>query len=253
LEINDSAPRSDVNREYYAQNMEKQLEGNQSLIDYGKAPSAGTEILKKLSRNEPYYRRNRAHICSFYVKGECKRGDECPFRHELPEENGLENQNIKDRYFGSNDPVAKRMLNRIRGGGELRAPEDKTITSLFITGIEDDITEQDLRGWFYAFGEIKSCVMVHRSKCAFVNFTTRQAAEAAAEKAAVTGVNLKGTLLRVNWARPKPQGPKSEAQAASASSSSALLGVPPPPPGSVEAASFKYASQDPTFQGSSKT
>ena len=43
--------------------------------------SAGKEMLKQLARTDPYYKRNRPHICSFYVKGECNRGDDCPYRY----------------------------------------------------------------------------------------------------------------------------------------------------------------------------
>ena len=42
--------------------------------------------------------RNRAPICSFFVKGECKRGAECPYRHEMPTTGDLSEQNIKDRW-----------------------------------------------------------------------------------------------------------------------------------------------------------
>lgn len=100
LAIKNEAPSSDINREYYAQNMEgkvcrlalycfspfrsadisHQLEGNKSLIDTGRSQSAGKEMLKQLARSDPYYKRNRPHICSFFVKGECKRGAECPYR-----------------------------------------------------------------------------------------------------------------------------------------------------------------------------
>lgn len=45
----------------------------------GKA-NAPSDLLLKLARTTPYYKRNRPHICSFWVKGECKRGDECPYR-----------------------------------------------------------------------------------------------------------------------------------------------------------------------------
>ena len=45
----------------------------------GKAPAA-SDMLLKLARTTPYYKRNRPHICSFWVKGECKRGEECPYR-----------------------------------------------------------------------------------------------------------------------------------------------------------------------------
>ena len=41
---------------------------------------AANDLLLKLARTAPYYKRNRPHICSFWVKGECKRGEECPFR-----------------------------------------------------------------------------------------------------------------------------------------------------------------------------
>lgn len=51
----------------------------------GKAPSS-SDMLLKLARTTPYYKRNRPHICSFWVKGECKRGEECPYRWATPQE-----------------------------------------------------------------------------------------------------------------------------------------------------------------------
>ena len=45
----------------------------------GKA-QAPSDLLMKLARTTPYYKRNRPHICSFWVKGECTRGEECPYR-----------------------------------------------------------------------------------------------------------------------------------------------------------------------------
>jgi len=41
---------------------------------------AVNDTVLKLARHTPYYKRNEPHICSFWVKGECKRGDECPYR-----------------------------------------------------------------------------------------------------------------------------------------------------------------------------
>jgi pre-mRNA-splicing factor RBM22/SLT11 len=55
------------------------------------------------------------------------------------------------------------------------------------------------------FGDIKSVIVAHKTKCAFINFTTRTSAELAANKVAEVGLNLKGHSLRVVWARPKPQ------------------------------------------------
>jgi len=100
LALQNEAPTSDVNREYYAQNMEGkvcralefkelainhsnpslQLEANRSGLDSTRASSAAKDMLKQLARTDPYYKRNRPHICSFFVKGECNRGAQCPFR-----------------------------------------------------------------------------------------------------------------------------------------------------------------------------
>lgn len=82
--------------------------------DLGKI-TGKSEMLTKLARKAPYYKRNRPHVCSFWVKGECKRGEECPYRHEAPNDpdDPLSNQNIRDRFYGTNDPVADKMFKRI--------------------------------------------------------------------------------------------------------------------------------------------
>ena len=73
-------------------------------LDVNKYAGAGkpNELLQKLAarRAAPYYKRNQARVCSFWVRGECKRGAECPYRHEMPESGPLSEQNIKDRYYG---------------------------------------------------------------------------------------------------------------------------------------------------------
>lgn len=53
-------------------------------------------------------------------------------RHEVPQENGLQKQNMQDRYYGTNDPVAKKMLQQVAETKDLKAPEDKTIVSLSV-------------------------------------------------------------------------------------------------------------------------
>jgi pre-mRNA-splicing factor RBM22/SLT11 len=57
-----------------------QFAGTENKLNDGRASSAGREMLKQLARTEPYYKRNRPHICSFYAKGECNRGSDCPYR-----------------------------------------------------------------------------------------------------------------------------------------------------------------------------
>jgi len=50
-------------------------------------------------------------------------------RHEIPEENGLQKQNLADRYYGRNDPVANKILKEQAESKGMKAPEDKTVVS----------------------------------------------------------------------------------------------------------------------------
>jgi pre-mRNA-splicing factor RBM22/SLT11 len=54
-------------------------------------------------------------------------------------------QNIKDRFYGSNDPVAKKMITRTDEEKELRPPEDPAVTSIFLSGVDEAINEGDVR------------------------------------------------------------------------------------------------------------
>jgi pre-mRNA-splicing factor RBM22/SLT11 len=38
-------------------------------------------MLQKLARLKPNYKKNEPHVCTFYLKGECWRGNECPYMH----------------------------------------------------------------------------------------------------------------------------------------------------------------------------
>jgi hypothetical protein len=102
---------------------EQAAEGIDFDSQYGKVKKS--DMLLKLQRTAPYYKRNRAHICSFFVKGECTRGAECPYRHEMPETGPLAEQNLKDRFYGVNDPVAEKMLSRANNMPVLSPPEDR--------------------------------------------------------------------------------------------------------------------------------
>lgn len=119
--------------------------------------------------------RNRAQICTFFLRGECKRGAECPYRHEMPEgDSELAHQNIRDRYYGVNDPVARKMLRRLGERPRLEPPEDTTITTLYVGNIERHWTEDDLRNAFKKYGDISRLKLVPNKSCAFVTFATRK-------------------------------------------------------------------------------
>ncbi|KAK1788121.1 hypothetical protein P4O66_016592 [Electrophorus voltai] len=204
LAIKDEVPKSDVNKEYYTQNMEREIsnsDGTRPVGALGKAPGS-SDMLLKLARTTPYYKRNRPHICSFWVKGECRRGEECPYRHEKPTDpdDPLADQNIKDRYYGINDPVADKLLKRASAMPRLDPPEDKSITTLYVGGLGETITDSEIRNHFYQFGEIRTITIVQRQQCAFIQFATRQAAEMAAEKS-FNKLIINGRRLNVKWGR----------------------------------------------------
>ncbi|EMD38312.1 hypothetical protein CERSUDRAFT_113478 [Gelatoporia subvermispora B] len=208
LAVGNAAPTSEINREYYAQNMEAKLEGNKSLLDTSRASSAAKDMLKQLARTDPYYKRNRPHICSFYAKGECKRGDECPYRHEIPVDNELSRQNIQDRYHGRNDPVAQKIMSTHAASMGLTPPEDPTITSLFLTNLPANATEQSIRTRVLTSlpavqpAQLKSVVHVTKTRCAFINFKDRTSAELAAQ-AWANGLDIDGESVNVKWGRSK--------------------------------------------------
>ncbi|KDQ61029.1 hypothetical protein JAAARDRAFT_173485 [Jaapia argillacea MUCL 33604] len=229
LALQNEAPSSDINREYYAQNMEGKLEKNKSLLDSHRAQSAGKEMLKQLARTDPYYKRNQPHVCSFFVKGECKRGSECPYRHEKPVESELSRQNIQDRYYGRNDPVAKKIMSSHADTMGLQAPEDKSVMSLFLSSLPASSTELSVRTRVLQSlpaiqpSQLRSVVHVAKSKCAFINFKDRATAELAAQ-AWANGLDIDGERVGVKWGRSKnaAAGP-SKASASSDPGASAMV------------------------------
>lgn len=204
LRIKDDLPRSEVNKEYYIQNMDNEmgkLDATTPAGSLGKTQAA-SDMLMKLARTTPYYKRNRPHICSFWVKGECRRGEECPYRHEKPTDpdDPLADQNIKDRYYGVNDPVAEKLMRRASAMPKLDSPEDKSITTLYIGNLGERITEKDLRDHFYQYGEIRSVSLVPRQQCAFIQFTQRSSAELAAERT-FNKLILGGRRMTIKWGK----------------------------------------------------
>ncbi|WVQ95536.1 pre-mRNA-splicing factor SLT11 [Kwoniella sp. CBS 9459] len=223
------APTSDINKQFYIQNLEAQMANSADgqILDSEAANRAGREMLKNMARTDPHYKRNRPHICSFFVKGECKRGGECPFRHELPKENELSKQNLVDRYYGKNDPVAKKILREQAESKGMKAPEDKTVTTLLFLGLPVT-SEAEVRASlagacpFVKPTEVRSLTIVEASHCAFVNFINRPLAERVAEAlSAQSGIEVSGKKAKVVWGRSRPQKGKGPAAASASGSGSA--------------------------------
>jgi len=119
--------------------------------------------------------------------------------------------------MGKNDPVAKKILGTTAAGAGLAAPEDKSITSLFLSALSPSTDEAQIRTFFVQSvpglksDGIRSVTMVPTSKCAFVNFANRSAAESAAERCAFK-MDLNGTEVRVAWGRSRPGSSKAKEQ-----------------------------------------
>ncbi|PGH17455.1 pre-mRNA-splicing factor slt11 [Helicocarpus griseus UAMH5409] len=213
-------PQSSINREYYAQEHEKEIEeGRGAVEEYAKTDEKARELLRRLANSEPYYKKQR--------------------RLEASGESGEPQEESGQRQIGygpgpatgvsTPGPIRTRDMRRAgppRGRGGMRGgrggnrgfpsaaqlppgpqdilpPEDPNITSLFVTGVEDDLPEHALRTFFTEFGTLRSLICSHRSHCAFVNYATREAAEKAAASCQGKAV-ISGCPLRVQWGKPKP-------------------------------------------------
>lgn len=155
-----------------------------------------------MARRDPYYERNKAKLCSFYARGACNRGDLCPYRHEMPkEENELSKQNILDRYHGTNDPVAAKILRKAtQKTNDLLPPDDQTITTLFLGNIPDSATENRIRSTFESYGSITNVHVVPSKNVAFVTFARRGSAEEAINQLAGV-MTMDGQLIRMAWGK----------------------------------------------------
>jgi pre-mRNA-splicing factor RBM22/SLT11 len=90
-------------------------------------------------------------------------------------------ERIRERFHGINDPIAKKILDRVKESNLPKAPEDPNITTLFLGGVQDTLTEDLLKEHFVSFGKLKQVKIIAKSNCAFVCFHAREAAVKALE------------------------------------------------------------------------
>ena len=202
-------PQSAVNREYYAQEHEKEIEeGRGAMEAYDKTDEKARDLLKRLAQSEPYYKKQR--------RLEADGGEGA--QKALPAPGGSNGGESAGHVAG---PIRTRdsrgpMRGGIRAGrgGRLPGaqaapnpqdwlpPADPNVASLFVTGVEDDLPEHDIRTHFAQYGQLRSVVCSHRAHCAYINYVKREGAETAAE--ALQGkVVIKGCPMRVTWGKPK--------------------------------------------------
>jgi len=214
-----AVPQSDANRSWFNAQQARMIENGE--LDHNVSTAAHAK-LSSVARMEPRYERNLPKLCSFYAKGECNRGANCPFRHEMPRDRNdpFSKQNTKDRFYGTNDPVAKKMIwrrhqieeaqKKAEAIKEEQDGDERAIATCYVCFDTKDeatknipISEQDLRDYFYSHGEIAS-VRMHQDKGAFIEYTTGEACELAIHT--MDKQKICGRKILVTWARQPKRG-----------------------------------------------
>lgn len=212
-------PESSINREYYAQENEREIEeGRGGLEEYGKTDEKARELLRRLANSEPYYKRKRNPEAgrgaasgggNQTVDGEGQRkritAAPGPIRtHQDTRRGGGSGRNFRgDGAEGTRGGRFPGVISNPPGPQDILPPRDPNILTLFISGVEDDLPEHAIRTFFTPFGDLRSLICSHRSHCAFVNYATRAGAEAAAAHCQGRAV-ISGCPLKVQWGKPRP-------------------------------------------------
>jgi pre-mRNA-splicing factor RBM22/SLT11 len=209
-------PTSDTMRQYAAAQSERSIAAGK--VDAVYDSPLPNPLAEKNKRVEPRYERNRAQLCSWFAKGKCARGLYCPYRHELPKETDhpFAKQNLRDRYYGVNDPVAASILARSakdrrpqRGQKSSRPPprpEDPNVMSIFVGGLTPSVTEQVLLALFTDHAQhVQSVRIVPQKSIAFVDFSTREAAESVMDEYHGQ-MELADAKITVSWAKGSSTG-----------------------------------------------
>ncbi|KAF9888910.1 Pre-mRNA-splicing factor slt11 [Aspergillus nanangensis] len=213
-------PESSINREYYAQGHEKEIEeGRGAVEEYEKTDEKARELLRRLANSEPYYRKPRRQLEAPEDDGEkepANSSSDAPLVHSRYG-NGPGPVRTSESRRGTSLPGRGRGNMRGGRGGrpfpgtaqlppskeDILPPADPNITSLFVSGVEDDLPEHAVRTFFTQFGQLRSLVCSHRAHSAFVNYASRDSAEAAAQHCQGKAI-INGCPLRIRWGKPKP-------------------------------------------------
>jgi len=209
-----AVPQSNANRAWYTAQQQRMLE--QGVSAQNDVSDLAHAKLSEMAVMQPRYERNMAKLCSFFARGECDRGDTCPFRHEMPKDRNdpMSKQNTKDRFYGTNDPVANKILGKKRRKEQIQAKDDerdgynKARATLYLRFQGDEpfphLQETDVRDMYYSYGEIVSVRVQPDKGQAFVEYTQPEACELA-----ISSTNRKpmlGRQLYVAWARAPKRG-----------------------------------------------
>lgn len=113
--------------------------------------------------------------------------------------------------YGTNDPVARKMLAKAAASTPLAPPADTTITSLYFTSVPSSHNDvQHFTDYITPFLKpvedaesssrgIRGIVPVQATNCAFVNFKSRQDAEAVAEQLAKANIGKDSKMVKISF------------------------------------------------------
>lgn len=197
-------PQSDVNKQYYAQEHEREIEEGRGPIEaYNKQDDKARDLLKRVAASQPYWKRQRL-LESEAAEGEDEEESNATGQKALPAPStpsGVGPIRTKDTRLAKRKafPPPSSLLPRTE---DIAPPSDPNIQSLLVTGVEDDLPEHALRTYFTKFGPLRSLICSHRSHAAYINFAKRADAEAAAQACQGRAV-VQGVPLRVQWGKPK--------------------------------------------------
>ena len=242
-------PKEQANLDYFISKATENFE-NLNLPYYKPEAykmSTESDIIKKIiektnnnndDNKNKIIKRNQRYICTFFLRGECNRGDLCPYRHEIPEiesdedaidringdkkeedqndkeENSIKEdkdnkdnkknkknksnekdkeededdnekkkqgilENIKARYMGIDDPVARKIIKNYSEKNPPEPPKDKNIKTIVINEVLDEsIKEKDVINVFAKYGELKQVkLMISKGNCIYVTFGSRKNCE----------------------------------------------------------------------------
>ncbi|KAL8243846.1 hypothetical protein R6Q59_010104 [Mikania micrantha] len=194
-------PSSDINREFYAQEHEKELEEGRGAVEaYEQTDEKARDLLRRLANSEPYYKKQRRVEAEELEKPS---GNQKQIGYGPGPVRTADSRKLAGVAKGTRGGKAVTASGRPPQPEDWLPPSDPNVTSLFVTGVEDDLPEHAIRTFFTPFGQIRSIVCSHRSHCAFINYATREGAESAAAQCQGKAV-IQGCPLRVKWGKPKP-------------------------------------------------
>jgi len=153
---------------------------------------------------------------------------------------------IRKRVLGQDDLSSKYMGQIKHQNPDLEPPVDQTITTLWVGRVDDEMNEASVRDAIYSFlptGVTAQSVRVHvlrQAKCAFLEFDSRDIAEAVASKVQRKLV-VSGKVCPFDWAKPKPAA--SEGEGGGGGSKRARTDAMPAPPGLEGAPVSAYSLQ----------